>query len=222
MLGRILNMFAPPLCLCCGKPLVASERDVCLNCRVALPRHTFESEGVLWRINTVAPLGKIMCWTSYVHESPLAEAIRRGKYSGRPRIFSVLGRLMAQDFADSAQLDFLDALLPMPMHWTKRLSRGYNQADVLARELSRVLGAPVADNLRASRRHRTQTRRSAADRRTALMGRFSLVAPHELTGLHVAIVDDIVTTGGTVSAAVEALRAARPASISVLTLASAD
>lgn len=222
-LHDLIGIAAPPLCGACGTPLVSGEDCLCALCEATLERPCLvEDDSGALRSRVAcrrAPVRHIAAWTTYTHDSPAGRLIRRGKYNGSPVIFSSLGRILGRRLLDSGCFSDLDVLLPVPMHWFKRLRRGYNQADILAREIGRILGVPVGDNLRAAHPHRTQTRRSGDDRLEALRGRFRLMAPDELRGLHVGLVDDIITTGGTVTAAVETIMQAAPASISVIALA---
>lgn len=222
-LSDLIGIVAPPLCGVCGSPLVSGEECLCALCEATLerPRVVEDQSGPLRQRIACrqAPVRHIAAWTTYTGDSGLGRLIRRGKYDGSPAIFSALGRILGRRLLESRQFDGLDVLLPVPMHWFKRLRRGYNQADILARAVGCTLGVPVGDNLRAARPHATQTHRSGDDRREALRGCFRLTAPHELRGLHVALVDDIITTGGTVTAAVETIMAAAPASVSVIALA---
>ncbi len=219
----LIGMVAPPLCAACQRPLSEGEDFLCTHCMLDLPRQPLVEDctGPLReRISPrTAPITAMAAWTTYTHDGRTGELIRRGKYGRSPIIFKHLGRMTAHDLKASGRLGNIDVILPVPMHWTKRLRRGYNQARLLAIEIGHVLDVPVGDNLRASRPHRTQTRRNATERRTAMKGIFNLTAPDELRGLDIAIVDDIITTGGTLSAAVEAVMPASPASITIIVLA---
>lgn len=114
----------------------------------------------------------------------------------------------------------VDVLLPVPLHWTRRIKRGYNQSEEIARGLSEVCGAVVADNLVAIRGHASQTHKGAFARRRNIAGCMGVVHPSELDGLDIAIVDDIVTTGSTMAEAVQAISrsGARPASLGIIAL----
>lgn len=217
------GLAVPPLCAVCGAPLVGGERWLCTACLAALPReHPDDGPyGLLRERLAVRGLDvrHVVCWTVYVHDSAPGALIRRGKYGGRPQIFAELAAAMGGDVARRCADARPDVLLPVPMHWRKRLLRGYNQAAILARGLGRAMDVPVGDNLRAVKAHSTQTRRSADDRARGGEGVFAVAHAEELRGLHVGVVDDILTTGGTLTAALEALRAAGVEAASVFTLA---
>lgn len=222
----LTGVVSPPVCAACSQPLVDGERLLCSECTLKIPSPKIYDDTLVEdyplrrRLQVETPLlRKVGYWTVYRSDMPVGRLIRHGKYDGYPAIIRHLARLMAADLAAMADLAYIDAVLPVPMHWSKRLRRGYNQAQIIAEELARAVDAPVADNLVAARRHVTQTRSAAAVRREAIKGTLRLRRPAELEGLHLAVVDDIITTGGTLTAAVETLLSARPASISIFTLA---
>lgn len=237
----VADIVAPATCPVCGSAMLPGERALCTRCLAMLPRIApqVRSAGLKPYVsNGIAPPGFCAAWFVYNPASPHAELIRRAKYADRPRLASELGRLFADELAksiadadepdDFVSLDApvepsladLDALLPVPMHWSKRLRRGFNQSVEIARGISAATGIPVADNLVAVRAHATQTRKGNAARHSNIHATITVEYPHELDGLHIAIVDDIVTSGATATECVRAISTsgARPASIGLLAL----
>ena len=216
-------MAVAPVCAGCGAPLVRGERWLCTVCRTALPRLRLDdgADGLLRERLAVrgVDVRHVVCWTVYAHGSTVGRLVREGKYRGARRVFVELGRMMGADVRRRCPDVRPDVLLPVPMHWFKRLRRGYNQSEVLARELGRALEVPVGDNLRATVWRRTQTRLGAAERSRLADDVFGVAHPGEVRGLHVGVVDDILTTGGTLTAAIGALARAGVGVVSVLTLA---
>lgn len=110
------------------------------------------------------------------------------------------------------------ALIPVPLHRLRLLKRRYNQAALVARELARLTGGPyLPEALHRSRATASQDHRSQADRFANLSG--AITARADLTGRHVAILDDVMTSGATFAACADAARAAGAARITVLMLA---
>ena len=109
---------------------------------------------------------------------------------------------------------------PIPLHFIKHLRRTYNQSEEIARGISDVTGLPIIDNLKAARYHATQTRKSAAERKINASGSFKVTRKEEIEGLHILIVDDVITTGATMLDAMETLKTAVPTvTLSVFSLA---
>lgn len=221
------GLAAPDLCPVCGSELLEGEYGICLQCLMALPRCLTGCRQPLTEFlsNGVAPEGIAASWFRYDPLSSMADVIRKAKYDDRPALIYSLGRQFARELMATPlpgmPLGDVDVLLPVPMHWRKRMKRGYNQSEEVARGISRESGIPVGDNLVAVAPHGTQTRRTAADRRANMEGKIAVEAPAELDGLNIAIVDDIVTTGATIVECVRAISrsGARPATIGVLSLA---
>ncbi|MBI4903709.1 MAG: ComF family protein [Acidobacteria bacterium] len=115
----------------------------------------------------------------------------------------------------------IDSIVPVPLHWTRNWSRGFNQSALLARELSRLCGIPCVNVLRRSRRTPSQAGLSDRDRRRNVSRCFE-VKTADLTGQHILLVDDVLTTGSTAAACAQALKKAGAARVVVLTLARAD
>ncbi|MDN5698640.1 MAG: hypothetical protein L0G70_11810, partial [Rubrobacter sp.] len=108
-----------------------------------------------------------------------------------------------------------DAVVPVPLHRFRLARRGFNQASEIAREVAGALGARYSETLWATRRTRDQVELSAAERRENVAGAFRT---EERVGGKILLVDDVLTTGATLSACSEVLREAGSAEIHALTL----
>lgn len=231
MLRLVTSIIMPRSCSGCGAPL--ERGPICPACLMMLPRTDahLAPGGRMgeYLSNGVAPTGFTAAWFDYNPAAPQANFIRQAKYGHRPRQARALGRVFAAALLADADrtpsglptVHDVDLLLPVPLHTRKLISRGYNQAAEIAKGISEATGIPVGDNLWAVANHSTQTQLSAEDRRRNIAGCFGIRYPEELAGLRIAIVDDIVTTGATLSECTLALSrsGARPASIGAIALA---
>lgn len=200
-----------------------------MECLLGMPYCRERGLGLINRneavINAAMPVAMVEAWMRYDAASPYAELIRNAKYRDRPWQARELGRIFGRDLLGrpfggvSPTPADIDVLLPMPMHWSKEMRRGYNQSREIAFGLAEMLGAEVGDNLVAVRPHGTQTRLSHAERARNIKGCFALEHASELEGLHVAVVDDVITTGASVCEAVLALSWGMPRAASVSVLA---
>jgi ComF family protein len=134
-----------------------------------------------------------------------------------------LARLWLQVKEPELRAPAADVVVPVPLYWTRRVRRGYNQAAALARALSRPLGLPYAPRwLWRCRYTPRQTGKSGTDRRAGLRGAFRAARRAELTGKTVLLVDDVLTTGTTASEAARALKQAGAKTVLVAVLARSD
>ncbi len=226
----IVDVVAPRRCPACRRLLLDGEPELCLGCLATLPRTGYAGKATPlseYVDNGVAPPGFCAAWFFYDHNADFAEIIRSAKFDDRPALARELGRLFAQELQSlegEPHVSEIDVLLPVPLHWSKRLMRGYNQSHEIALGMAEVLGIAVSDNIVARKPHKTQSLQDAKKRRNNLVGKMTARYVEELDGLNVAIVDDIITTGATARECVRALSTsgARPASIGLLALARAS
>ena len=141
------------------------------------------------------------------HEGPLREAIHRLKYGNEPGLASELGALLAAGIAaDLARGIRLDAIVPVPLHPSRQRERGYDQARALAAVAASTAGLPLRAPLHRLRSGPAQATLGQRERQTNVRGAFAGVAG-TLRGLHVALIDDVATTGATLLDAAAAARA---------------
>ena len=142
------------------------------------------------------------------------------KHGDRTQSAPLFGRWMVQ--AGSALLRETDLIVPVPLHWTRLLSRRFNQSALLCQRIGRETGiAVLPDGLVRRRRTASQGHLTPSQRSDNVRGAFR---PHprrgaRLAGRRILLVDDVLTTGSTVSACARVLRRAGAASVDVLTLA---
>jgi ComF family protein len=225
---RALRLLLPPRCLLCGGA-GADQRDLCAGCAGDLQRNTPCCPRCALPLPSPAPL----CGDCLKHEPPFAAAwvpFRYGhpldllearfKFRGDLAAGRVLTELMLEHASVVAPT--LPALLiPVPLHRTRLRERGYNQALVLARPLAQALGIPLRhDLLERTKATPPQTGLNAKARRRNLGGAFA-IAPSIALPAHVALFDDVMTTGATLREATRVLLKAGVARVDVWALARA-
>ena len=185
--SKLLDALAPPSCAACDAPTTAAFCDACGSLRSAPEAHELDGTPLLVA-GSYAP--------------PLSTAIVRFKYAGRPELSRSLAALLLPGL-EQLGLPADAALVPVPLHARRLATRGYNQAALLAQELSRrSRWACHARLLRRSRETERQVGKSRALRLTNASNAFEL---RRSGPARVVLVDDVVTTGSTVRACAQAL-----------------
>jgi len=184
--------------------------------RAALRAHPRRFEGTVLVHAGLPSIDRLACAATYGASPMLREAVRRFKYRRVSAYGDELGRMVAE------AARFLPewpppVLCPVPLHWTRRFLRGFNQADVLAHAVAGSLGWRVEPLLARVRATGSQAKRSREERRRALQGAFAWVGTS--VPERVVLVDDIVTSGATLDVCAVALREAGVARVDAVTIA---
>jgi ComF family protein len=198
----------PVACLGCGRQLAGDESlHLCIACRARLRRAPQVPAGP-------AALRILSLWR---YEPPLDAVILALKF----RRLDYLGRHLAHELAAAlgAELATADLVVPVPLHWTRRVTRGFDQAERIAVPLAARLELPVARALVRRRATRAQARLGRTTRLANLVGAFRVGRARAVAGRRVLLVDDVATTGATLEAAASALLAAGAAEVFALTAA---
>ena len=211
-----------PVCSRCLKdPAPLAADYFCVSCRTPfLNRSPLDDSGhcALCRLG-LNGFDAVYTYGSY--EGSLRTLIHLFKYGGVQPLARRFGNFLA--LALPRELRF-DLIVPMPLHWTRRWHRRYNQAELLAREVSRRWNVPVKNVAKRRRATTSQAGLSNAQRRENVSGAFAVKksAKKKLTGMHVLLVDDVFTTGASASACARALKRSGARGVTVLALARTD
>ena len=230
LLDRLLHALLPAPCLGCGEPLPAAGTSLglCARCRAALAPLPREACAVCARPLAAYHLpadyrcgacrqrppafDRLLALWSY--KAPLDAVVQGLKFRRLDYLGSHLAAALVKGLED--RLSGFDRVVPVPLHWRRRLARGYNQAERIARPLADQLGLPCS--LALSRRRATppQSLLGKADRLANLRRAFLVPRPERVRGLRVLLVDDVATTGATLDAAASALKKAGAAAVTAL------
>jgi ComF family protein len=216
---RLVGRLWPARCLACGeagdrgRDLCAAclaslpwNRQACPHCAIPLPPAPMQSPSMQACGDCLQrPPPLQATHAAFVYGAPLDRLLPRFKFHNDLAAGRLLGQLMAHALADAERPQ---ALLPVPLHQARLRARGYDQALELAKPLSRAFGIPLLhDGLRRQRATAPQSELDAAQRRRNLRRAFVVESGAALPR-HVALVDDVMTTGATLHAAAVALRRA--------------
>jgi ComF family protein len=222
----VLDVLFPPRCVACGE----QGAFLCRACRETMPRALPPRCPSCWQPERRGEMcGRCAqarpafagARSLYLYEGAVREAVHALKYNH----LSGLARPMAEVMAGYLEAEALpvDLVVPVPLFGRRQRLRGYNQSALLARELSRLGGLPLAERGLARRRNTPPQARSvdAEARRRNVAGAFA-ADRRRVEGRRVLLIDDVMTTGATLDACAQALRQAGAASVWALTFARED
>jgi ComF family protein len=205
--GSILDVIYPPLCLCCENLLVGGDKHVCVSCWESLKRVETDLPLFLQTRDKLLAGGVVDDLVSlYVFEKEggFQKIIHAVKYSGTSSLGIDLGRRLGQNLKTHKTI--ADTLVPIPLHKRKLRERGYNQSEFIARGLSDVTGIPVnANYVERAKFTQTQTTLSMEERRMNMERAFTCVSS-EVEGKVIVLVDDVITTGATITSCAHMLK----------------
>jgi ComF family protein len=232
----LIDLVYPPRCLVCLRPPRLSRDHFCEDC----------SEGLFVDPAAVCPacaatVGPHACHDGRcgvcrnegfgfdaalrlgAYKGALAAAVLKMKHAGCEGLAELVAERWARRDAARVAAAGVGVVAPVPLHWRRRLVRGYNQSAAVAHTVARTLGLPCRPGLLRRGRHTASQRKmTAAARRDNVRDAFTLGIGARVRGTHVLLVDDVMTTGATASEAARALKRGGAARVTVAVLARAE
>lgn len=230
---RILNYFKalfhlifPPLCCHCQKELLSDERYICWCCDVEIQATFFELQ------STPSSLDKLFWGRVKVNQTFALFYFKKGsvsqtilheiKYGHKGDLGVEMGEKMARVIMGVYSMKTIDALIPVPTHHRKTFNRGYNQSEKIAKGISNLTSIPIDKHFISKMNHtESQTKKSNTERWLNVNGGFGRVTSNK-GYQHIAIVDDVITTGATLEVLIKEIKKSNPnIEISIFALAMA-
>lgn len=208
----------------CGDEIEASAHGICISCRYNIPLTNYwlkEDNPAKERFAGIIPIVHGSSFLFYQEGSIWREAIHQFKYNGKWRVARELGRWYGAELKASGLYDDVDVVVPIPLHPIKHIKRGYNQSSYIAEGIAKSLGVKAIH--RGVRRRRNNPPQAQCDfnERWANVGElFTVANVKALAGKHILLVDDVLTTGATITSCAQTLLRDVPnCRISIATLA---
>ena len=220
-LTAILQVIFPSSCVCCGNILVVGEKMICVNCLTQLDKTYYSSmpdNPAERQLTGRIPFEAATATYHFRKGNTVRSVVHAMKFHTCPELCIPMGRLMALDLMSSGRFDDIDLLVPVPLHWFRRMQRGYNQSELLCRGISETMHRPIESHA-LIRHHYTpkQSQLKGTQRTENVKGAFRVKHPERLEGKHILLVDDVLTTGATLVACADALQSVEGIRISVAT-----
>lgn len=190
MFRKFLLLLFPPKCILCRKLLAKDETDLCHSCRLNAP----EFKKSRLRFSYVAG------WTSvWYYKDNVRGSIHRFKFRNRRHYAKAYGRILAVKLEKDGFRDF-DILTYVPVSLLRQLGRGYDQVELICKALGAELGVTPVRCLKKIRNTPPQSGiNEVARRRANVLGAYRCLCPSDVKGKRILLLDDVITTGATVS-----------------------
>ena len=187
--SRLLELLYPRKCVFCTRLLGREETDLCTECRTGLPYCEGKQKSIPYSAKTAAV---------FYYEGDVREAVLRYKFGGQMQYAQAFGRLMAMKVRE--QLPEFDLICHVPVSRARRRSRGYDQARRLAQAVGAELGMKPQRILKKLRNNPAQSGISAPEQRRAnVLGVYAVRDRTLVQGKRILLIDDVTTTGATLS-----------------------
>jgi ComF family protein len=219
---RALDLALPARCPGCG----AEGPAICASCMPALDARLQLPPGIPIGLPSDVPAPLLQLEWCAPFNGLVRDALHELKYAGEKRLAAPLGAAIARRWRRAGAGG--DVLVPVPVHADRARSRGYDQAELIARAAARELGLPCAPILERARATIAQFDLDRSSRATNVQGAFRLrprptpdgrIDERPLVGRWVVLIDDVVTTGATLAACAEPLLTASAIGVSAVTVA---
>ncbi len=223
MFHDFLNLFYPRICHICERMLLKNENVICIKCLHELPVNKFH-------LDNDNPVKKVFYGRVDIEEGTalllfqkkgaVQKLIHQLKYKDHREIGNFLGEWLGEELAAAPLFSQIEAVIPVPLHKRKLISRGFNQVEDFGKKIALALEVPYLDNvLLKTSFSTTQTLRGRLARWGNIEETFILSNPELITNKHILLVDDIITTGATLEACAGVLKEAENVKISIATMA---
>ena len=222
LLSDLIKLFYPNLCMLCGRLLVRGEQFLCLHCHCNLPKtsyHGHKGNPVRDLFAGYPQINEATAYLFFEKEGTAQKLIHALKYNGNKTLALYLGRVAAFELKTEGVFASIDTIIPVPLHPKKEKQRGYNQSEWIARGIASVYECNMdATLLKRTTHTQSQTKKSIYDRHLNVENIFEPTDPYRLFGKHILLIDDVITTGATISSCIDALLTIPDITISIFAL----
>ena len=222
-LNDFISLFYPRNCFGCGNQLVTNEKVLCTACHLNLPKTNFHLlkdnpiNKVFWGRVEVESAASLYF---YSKGGKVQNMIHQLKYKNHKEVGIYLGELLGNELMVSSLFKDVDLIIPIPLHKKKLRKRGFNQAEVFANGLGNAMNIVVdIHSVLRTIATSTQTKKGRYKRWENVNEIFKVINPDLLSGKHILLVDDVITTGATMEACIQVLKQIPDVNVSVGSIA---
>lgn len=218
----IIETIFPHYCYGCNDILVNYETVLCTKCFMELNKSYSiynPNNDLSNRVSIYFPVKNAVSLLNYDKNCLASNLIHKFKYKEDIIIGKYLTKILCHELKDQEWIKEIDYIIPLPLHWKRKLKRGFNQSEVIAKTVSKNFSIEMKTNcIRRIRNNKSQTSMSKTERWTNVENIFKLKNSTILEGKHILLVDDLVTTGASLNSCIKTLSKVKDINISVLVI----
>ena len=223
MFHDFINLFYPKTCNCCERPLLDHEKVICTSCLHQLPLTNFQPNNENQADKVFygrAEINAAYALLLFRKKNMVQLLLHQLKYKRQFEISYFLGEWTGEILKNSSRFTNIDMVIPVPLHKKRLKERGYNQTEGFAKEIAKSLNAEYRDDLLTkTSSSKKQALKNRISRWNLMEQSFQLTNASAVSGKHILLVDDILTTGATLEACINCLRNSEKIKISIATMA---
>lgn len=224
-LDDFFSLLFPRTCELCGNSLFKNEELICLNCLGHLPYTNWHKDlnnplhAVFWG---KVPVHGVTSMLYFHHGNKVQTFMHKLKYQGVKELGVFIGKRYGNQLKHVNPFDTIEVVIPVPLHPKKQKLRGYNQSEQFAIGLAESMNRTLSiDHLLRKVASETQTKKTKIERWQNVKDIFSIQNQEELSGKHLLLVDDVITTGSTLEACARLLLEIPDVKVSIASIAAA-
>lgn len=215
MLERILEYIYPPTCGVCGK---ICKEYICNKCSIKLRKHEIKNNHVIKIGNKEKHFDELLCIFKY--EDIIRDIIIKYKFQNKPYLYKTFAKIILKNEKTCGFLEKYDIIIPVPISKKRKHERGYNQTQLIAKEIAKILNIKLGNNILIKERDtKAQSELSKKDRAINIKDVFKITDNKTIKNMKILIFDDIYTTGSTANECARILKESGAKKIGVLTIA---
>ncbi len=223
MLNGFINLIYPNLCCACEKPLYKNENLICTYCKYHLPKTNFHNDLDNPVIRQFWGKANIFSATAFYYFSKggkVQKLLHNLKYNGKKEVGIEVGKIFGLELKESSLFNSVDCVIPVPLHPSKKKKRGYNQSDFIADGIAEGMKIKSEKEILVrTTATSTQTKKSAFERFMNVDSIFKISDENKISGKHILLVDDVITTGSTFESCAAALLSVSNTKVSIAAIA---
>lgn len=202
----LVGLLYPQKCVGCDSDPAIDNDIFCVKCSMLIsPTNHFQTleNDLVFRLTGRVKILHGAALYDFIKEGVVQAAVHKLKYKRRSEIGVILGKKFGERYIKSRLFEMADYIIPIPIHNKKKRSRSYNQCKKFADGIHEVTGIPILENvLEKNLSHSTQTKKTRLERFNNILNSFSLNQSILPKGKTVLLIDDVLTTGATIEAAI--------------------